>query len=89
MGAYTLRAGGCVVNDFWDRSIDSAVERTKHRPLASQQVSLFKGGVFLLANFSVGMTSIAWLGPGALEVSMLAIPLTIAYPLMKRYTHYP
>ncbi len=29
ISAMTLRGGGCIVNDFWDRKIDNQVERTK------------------------------------------------------------
>lgn len=89
IGAYTLRAGGCVVNDFWDRDIDKHVERTIDRPLANKSVSLPGACVFLLGNFGIGMTSIAMLGESALYASMMSIPLTIVYPLMKRYTNYP
>ena len=66
IGAYTLRAGGCVVNDFWDRDIDKHVERTIERPLANREVTLPGACGFLLGNFTIGMSSIAWLGESAL-----------------------
>ena len=39
IGAVTMRAAGCVVNDLWDRRLDQKVERTAARPLAAGTVS--------------------------------------------------
>ena len=38
LGAMVMRGGGCTINDMWDRKIDSLVQRTRDRPLASGQV---------------------------------------------------
>ncbi|MGB2320356.1 MAG: UbiA family prenyltransferase, partial [Candidatus Puniceispirillum sp.] len=40
IGAITMRAAGCVINDMWDRDIDIKVERTQSRPLAAGTVSM-------------------------------------------------
>ncbi len=34
-----MRAAGCVINDFADRHFDGHVERTKHLPLPSGDVT--------------------------------------------------
>ena len=39
-GAVIMRAAGCIVNDMWDKEFDKKVERTKSRPLASDQINL-------------------------------------------------
>ncbi|WP_048608828.1 UbiA family prenyltransferase, partial [Providencia rettgeri] len=38
-GVFFMRAAGCVINDFADRHFDGHVERTKHRPLPSGDVT--------------------------------------------------
>ncbi len=47
IGAVTMRAAGCVVNDLWDRRLDRQVERTAARPLAAGTVSMMQALVFL------------------------------------------
>src|SRR5699024_1977121 len=39
IGVFSMRAAGCVINDFADRKIDGSVERTKNRPLPSGAVT--------------------------------------------------
>ena len=39
-GAILLRGAGCTVNDLWDRDLDSKVQRTRGRPLASRALSV-------------------------------------------------
>ena len=39
-GAILLRGAGCTVNDLWDRDLDSKVQRTRGRPLASGALSV-------------------------------------------------
>ncbi|KAJ3309885.1 Para-hydroxybenzoate--polyprenyltransferase, mitochondrial precursor (PHB:polyprenyltransferase), partial [Boothiomyces sp. JEL0838] len=46
-GSVLLRGAGCTINDMWDRNLDKQVERTKIRPLASGELSLFQALVFL------------------------------------------
>lgn len=55
IGALTMRSAGCIINDIWDRKLDSQVERTKNRPLASGQVSLPSAFALLAANLSVSL----------------------------------
>ena len=39
MGTLIMRSAGCVINDWFDRDIDSKVLRTHTRPLADRRVS--------------------------------------------------
>src|SRR5688572_28563770 len=48
LGAWAMRSAGCVWNDIVDRDLDSRVERTRLRPLASGRAGL-KGAAVLLA----------------------------------------
>ena len=40
IGTVILRSAGCIINDYADRNIDSHVERTKDRPLATGQINV-------------------------------------------------
>lgn len=55
-GAIAMRTSGCIINDIWDRKIDSKVERTKNRPLACGEVSVLSALVVLGANLSIALT---------------------------------
>ena len=50
LGTLATSATGCVINDLWDRDIDSFVERTRSRPLASRALTVQTGiGVALIS----------------------------------------
>src|SRR5688572_19118411 len=40
LGAFAMRSAGCVYNDVVDKDLDTRVERTRLRPLASGRVSV-------------------------------------------------
>jgi len=87
---FIMRSTGCVINDYADRNIDGAVERTKTRPLAAgkltsnQALTLFVllGAAALVLMFAfLPMRVWPWAIPGAI--------VTIAYPFMKRFIQAP
>lgn len=51
-----MRGVGCTVNDIFDKKIDSKIERTKLRPLASNQLSTTNSVVFLLIQSSLALS---------------------------------
>lgn len=55
LGAVVMRGAGCTINDMWDRRIDKAVARTKLRPLAAGDITLFQATAFLGLQLSVGL----------------------------------
>ena len=88
-GVLVMRAAGCVINDYADRHLDGAVERTKNRPLAAGEVSertalILFGGLMLLALLLVLMTN-----PLTIYLSFGGAALAASYPFMKRITHLP
>ena len=87
--SFMLRAAGCTANDFWDRKIDTKVERTKMRPIASGEVSLPKAFGFFLLNLPPLPVSWALMGPNAKSLVLYSIPLMTLYPLAKRFTYWP
>ena len=48
VGSIVVRSLGCVINDIFDRNIDSNVARTKDRPIAAGQISVFEALIFFL-----------------------------------------
>ncbi|KAK6936421.1 UbiA prenyltransferase family [Dillenia turbinata] len=54
-GALLLRGAGCTINDLLDRDIDTKVERTKLRPVASGLLSPFQGLCFLGFQLLLGL----------------------------------
>jgi len=48
IGSIVVRSLGCVINDVFDRNIDSKVARTKNRPIAAGQISVFEALTFFI-----------------------------------------
>ena len=89
IGAVVMRAAGCVINDLWDRKLDSQVERTQNRPLASGDLSVSQAMVFLAGLLFIGFCILILMNPATVLLGLLTIPLIIAYPLTKRFTYWP
>ena len=89
IGAVTMRAAGCVVNDLWDRRLDRQVERTAARPLAAGTVSVMQALVFLALLCLVGLAVLLQLPVMAVIAGIAALPLVVLYPLAKRVTWWP
>jgi 4-hydroxybenzoate polyprenyltransferase len=91
LGSFIMRSAGCTINDMWDASYDKNVERTKSRPLASGEITHLQAGQFLVVQLLAGLGVLVSL-PHVEECmiwGVASLPLVVAYPLMKRYTHFP
>lgn len=84
-----MRGAGCTINDLWDRNIDKQVDRTRSRPIASGQVTPFRGLVFLGAQLSIGLGVLTQLNMYSIALGASSLALVVAYPLMKRITYWP
>ena len=89
VGAVTMRAAGCVINDMWDRKLDRRVERTAGRPLAAGTVSLLQAWCFVALLCAIGLAVLLQLPATAILTGIAALPLVILYPLAKRVTWWP
>jgi 4-hydroxybenzoate polyprenyltransferase len=78
-----------VVNDLWDRDLDTRVERTRGRPLASGVVSPAQALVFLIVLGLLGLGVLFQLNGTAIAVGLLSLVPVILYPLAKRVTDFP
>ncbi|MGG5809346.1 4-hydroxybenzoate octaprenyltransferase [Falsiroseomonas sp. CW058] len=89
LGAFAMRAAGCVVNDLWDRDLDRQVERTRGRPLASGAVRPGQAVAFLAALSAIGAAVLVQLPRAAIVVGLFSLFLIALYPLAKRVTDWP
>lgn len=89
LGAWAMRSAGCVWNDIVDRDLDSRVERTRLRPLASGRASLGGAWALLIALALVGLFVLLQLGRTAQVVALASLAPVAAYPYMKRITWWP
>jgi 4-hydroxybenzoate polyprenyltransferase len=89
IGTVLMRSAGCVLNDIADSQFDGHVERTKLRPLVTQQVS--KKEAYFLAS---GLVLLAFLLVMRLNIltiiwSVFALIFAVVYPYTKRFLAIP
>lgn len=89
LGVIIMRSAGCVMNDFADRKIDGAVERTKDRPLATGQVTPVEAVVLFVALSLIAVALVLTLDPLTQMLAVVGAALTILYPFMKRLIAAP
>ena len=89
IGALSMRAAGCIVNDLTDRKFDRAVERTRGRPLVAGTATVKQAIFYFGLMCSVGLGVFLFLSPLAKILSLIAFVLLFIYPWMKRITHWP
>lgn len=89
LGTALMRSAGCVINDYADRNFDSRVERTKHRPLATGDVST-KEALILAGSLSlIAFLIILPLNTLTILLSVPALLLAASYPFTKRFLSLP
>ena len=89
VGAFVMRAAGCVINDIMDRDFDARVARTKTRPLASGAISVPGALAFLTLLLLAGLAVLVQLDQAAILVGAASLGLVALYPFMKRITYWP
>ncbi|KAI3632932.1 hypothetical protein MIR68_009007 [Amoeboaphelidium protococcarum] len=89
VGAVVMRGAGCTNNDMWDRDFDSKVERTRNRPIASNQISMKEAWGFLGLQLTTGLGVLTQLNMNSIILGASSLPLVGLYPLAKRVTKYP
>lgn len=90
LGVFTMRAAGCVINDFADRKVDRHVKRTRNRPLTSGRIPASHAiGLFLALACLAFLLVVFFTNTLTLYLSFGGLVLAFIYPFMKRYTHLP
>jgi 4-hydroxybenzoate polyprenyltransferase len=88
-GVFVMRSAGCVINDFADRHVDHAVERTSMRPLSAGRVRPAEALALFIILCIVALLLVLQLNLLTLKLSVVAVLLAASYPFMKRVTHLP
>ncbi|WP_447927467.1 4-hydroxybenzoate octaprenyltransferase [Vreelandella sp. EE27] len=88
-GVYTMRAAGCVVNDYADRHFDGHVKRTKNRPLATGRISEAEAKLLFILLVAASFVLVLLTNWFTVALSLGGVALAFIYPFMKRYTHFP
>ena len=88
-GAVLMRSAGCIVNDILDRKIDTMVERTKNRPIASGKISIQKSLIYVLILCSIALLILIQFNQKTIILGLASMPFAFSYPLMKRFTYWP
>jgi 4-hydroxybenzoate polyprenyltransferase len=89
LGAFAARSAGCVYNDIVDRELDSKVERTRLRPLASKRVSVRSAWLLIAVLLAIAVAVLLQLNRTAQIVAVVSVAPVAAYPFMKRITWWP
>ena len=89
LGAFFMRSAGCIINDYFDRSIDIKIERTSERPITSGVISSLEAFLFTIFLLCLSLLILINFNLMAIIVSLASFPLILIYPLMKRFTNWP
>ena len=87
--AFSMRAAGCTINDLWDKDIDKKISRTRHRPIASGEVSTKAAFGFLMILLTISLFCLLNLNKFTWLIALSSLPLIVLYPLAKRVTKWP
>jgi 4-hydroxybenzoate polyprenyltransferase len=88
-GVILMRSAGCVINDYADRKVDGAVERTIARPIVSGEVQPKEALALFLVLIAMAFILVLFLNKATILLSFGAVFLASLYPFLKRYTHLP
>ncbi|MEM6912612.1 MAG: 4-hydroxybenzoate octaprenyltransferase [Pseudomonadota bacterium] len=89
IGSFVMRSAGCAYNDFIDRDLDAAVERTKDRPIPAGAVSPRMALALVVGLSLIGLVVLLQLHPAAVLMGIGSLALVAGYPFMKRVTWWP
>ena len=89
IGAFSMRAAGCTINDLWDKDIDKKISRTRLRPIASGEVSTKAAFGFLMILLTISLLCLLNLNKFTWLIALSSLPLIVLYPLAKRVTKWP
>ncbi len=89
IGSVLMRSAGCIVNDISDKEFDKKVERTKKRPIASNEISIKLGLVYATILCLLALLVLINFNKTTIIFAIGSMPLAFTYPLMKRYTYWP
>lgn len=88
-GTLLMRSAGCILNDIIDRDLDPHVARTRHRPLASRELTVRQGFFCLSLVLVCALPLLLLLNVATIFMGIGLVILVSLYPFMKRLTYWP
>lgn len=89
LGVVSMRAAGCVINDYADRNVDGSVERTKHRPLPAGEIQPNQALILFFLLLCLSLALVLMTNQLTIILSFGGLALAATYPFLKRFTHLP
>ena len=89
LGSILMRSAGCIVNDIVDRKFDKKVFRTKNRPIASGNVTVNQGLLYVVILCLLAFIILINFNYVTIFLALGSMPLAFTYPFMKRFTYWP
>ncbi len=89
VGTFLMRSAGCAINDFADRGIDGAVERSRNRPLVTGAVSPKEAVMVAVLLSLISFLLVLTMNQLTVLLSFVAVGLAFLYPFTKRFTYWP
>ncbi len=89
LGSVLMRSAGCIVNDILDKEFDKKVFRTKNRPIASSQISIKFGIIYVVILCFLALLILLNFNFFTIILALASMPFAFTYPLMKRFTYWP
>ena len=88
-GVVVMRAAGCVINDYADRHVDGAVERTKNRPIPAGEISAKAALGLFFSLMIVALVLVLLTNQMTIMLAFGGAAVAALYPFLKRVTHLP
>ena len=89
LGSVLMRSAGCIFNDIVDRDFDKKVERTKKRPLASNEISITQALIYVMILCGLAFCVLIQFNFLTILLGLGSMILAFTYPFMKRITYWP
>jgi 4-hydroxybenzoate polyprenyltransferase len=89
LGVVSMRAAGCVINDYADRNVDGSVERTKNRPLPAGEIQPNQAMILFFVLLCLSLALVLMTNQLTIILSFGGLALAATYPFLKRFTHLP
>jgi 4-hydroxybenzoate polyprenyltransferase len=84
-----MRSAGCVYNDIVDKNIDSKVQRTKKRLIASKKISVKTAWIIIMLLLIPAILILLQFNNFSKILGLSSGLLILTYPFMKRITLWP
>ena len=84
-----MRSAGCVYNDIVDKNIDSKVQRTKERLIASKKITVKAAWIIILLLLIPAILILIQFNNFSKILGLSSGLLILTYPFMKRITFWP